>query len=88
MFQGTLEAMRICRGYSIGEMAAYCEISEYQYAEYEKNPYEIPKNAAQMIKRILNISWDQVYLNYYASYSNSAIFTTLPKIVTRSAVGL
>lgn len=61
MFQFTLRAARISCGYSVKEVANYCEVSVNIIRRYEKDSTTLPLHLILNLSFLYGVSVDQVY---------------------------
>ncbi len=58
----TLRAARICRGYTLEEVAIICGIPISTLEAFEYNCEDMPASLAYQLSSIYNISWDWIYI--------------------------
>lgn len=61
MYHMSLQSARLSCGYTIDEAAEFCGVPTSIYESYEKDPGEIPKYIACILKKEYGVSLDQIY---------------------------
>lgn len=64
MYHTSLQSARLSCGYTIDEAAEYCGVPTSIYESYEKDPEEIPKYIACIIRKVFNISLDSIFVRF------------------------
>jgi transcriptional regulator with XRE-family HTH domain len=61
MFQFTLRAARISCGYSLKDVAGYCNVSENTIRRYEKDSTDLPLQLILKLSLFYGVSFDLIY---------------------------
>ena len=61
MFQFTLRAVRLSCGYSVKEVAEYCDVSVHTIRRYEKDSGTLPLQLILKLSLFYGVSMDLIY---------------------------